>query len=287
MARLLLKCGFTLTTCLNILSTTHYNSITCLLKDWLIPTKGHIRNIIPVIICWYLWDSRNASKHDNMVMNVLNVIAKVKNKILQLYGANLIKVESFKNCIHVANEFGLNLNLHPTTRKDKLIHWRLPVVGCFKLNTDGSYNKVNARCGGIIRDYSGKVVEAFAGPSSGINAIQAEVDSLLYGVQLCLTLGLYNIWVEVDAMLLIHYIEGKTSLNPSNFYKIRDIKHCLSLISYYISHIMREGNAVADGLAKLGCSLTGFFDFNDHSLPREIKGLIKLDQLGLPYIRFY
>ncbi|PKU72524.1 Putative ribonuclease H protein [Dendrobium catenatum] len=180
---------------------------------------------------------------------------------------------------------GLKLLIEPINKKEKLIYWRRPVYNCFKLNTDGSFNNLNAGCGGIIRDHKGMVVMAYAGSSPGTNALQAEIDNLLYGIQLCLSLGINNIWVEVDALLLIQYVNGYSMNNPNIFYKIWDIKNCLSRINFSISHILHEGNAVADGLAKLGCAMNDFLLFNDNSLPREIKGLTKLDRLGLPYMR--
>ncbi|XP_028553892.1 uncharacterized protein LOC114580467 [Dendrobium catenatum] len=271
----------------NVLSSFQYDSIIAIITDWILPIKGHIRNIIPVLICWYLWESRNASKHDNIGMNALNIIAKVKNKILQLHSANLINASSFHNCLNAAFVFGLNFSLQPITKNEILVYWRCPVKDYFKLNTDGSYNNSFAGCGGIIRDHKGKTVIAYAGPSSGSNALQAEFASLQYGIHLCLSLGLNKIWVEVDALLLIQYISGNLKNNPNNFYMIRDIKHCLSRINFSISHIMREGNAVADGLAKMGCGLDGFVHFNENSLPRDILGLIKLDRMGFPYIRFH
>ncbi|PKU60176.1 uncharacterized protein LOC110095807 [Dendrobium catenatum] len=270
----------------NVITSFHYDSITSLLKDWFLPIKGHIRNLIPIIICWYLWEIRNNSKHENIGMNALNVIAKVKNKVLQLFVAKLITVDSFKNCIPAANDLGLKFIVQLIIKTEKLVYWKRPVYGCFKLNMDGSYNNSTAGCGCIIRDYNGMVVAAYAGPSSGTNAVQAETDSLLYGIQLRSSLGITNIWVEVDALLLLHYINGNSISNPTIFYKVRDIKHCFSPINYSLSHILREGNAVADGLAKMECSMTDFLHFNDNSLPRDIKGLIKLDQMGFPYIRF-
>ncbi|KAI0511688.1 hypothetical protein KFK09_012320 [Dendrobium nobile] len=263
----------------------YYESFTSIIKDWIIPIKGHIRNTIPVLICWYLWASRNDSKHNNIRMDAMNIISKFKNKVIQLYNANLIKPSSFKNHYNAASAFGLVISNRKIKSREKLIYWKRPVIDYFKLNTDGSYNSVTAGCGGIIRDHNGKIVVAFAGPSSGTYAITAEIDSLNFGVKLCQSLGFTNIWIEVDALLLIHYISGNSSYNPTNFYKIREIKLALSGMNYSISHILREGNAVADALAKLGCNLDCFYHFNDASIPRNIKGLINLDRMGLPYMR--
>ncbi|KAI0513597.1 hypothetical protein KFK09_009624 [Dendrobium nobile] len=156
---------------------------------------------------------KNDSKHNNICMDAMNIISK--------------------NHYNAATALGLVFSNRTILSREKLIYWKRPVIGFFKLNTDGSYNSDTAGCGGIIRDHNGKIVVAFAGPSSGTNAITAEIDSLNFSVKLCMSLG----------------------------------------------------NAVADALAKMGCNLDCFYHFNDASIPRNIKGLINLDRMGLPYMR--
>ncbi|XP_028551570.1 uncharacterized protein LOC114579866 [Dendrobium catenatum] len=152
---------------------------------------------------------------------------------------------------------------------------------------DGAKNTTKAGCGGTIRDYKGVVIKVFVGPSNATTVIQAELESLLFGIHLCNSLGITNLWVEVDVMLIIHYINGQSSANLVKFYRLRDIKHCLSLISFKILHILREGNAVADFLAKWDCNLDNFVEYDKHNIPKEAKGLARLDRMGLPYIRLH
>ncbi|PKU77873.1 hypothetical protein MA16_Dca005705 [Dendrobium catenatum] len=52
-----------------------------------------------------------------------------------------------------------------------------------------------------------------------------------------------------------------------------------------MTHIFREGNACADWLAKLGCQCASFKEFEASNMPAFLRGLVKLDKLGLPYIR--
>lgn len=53
--------------------------------------KNHIRILIPIIVCWEIWMSRNTSKHDGKVFNHQNIIAKI---IKHLYSIHL----AFKWC---------------------------------------------------------------------------------------------------------------------------------------------------------------------------------------------
>ncbi|PKU70821.1 hypothetical protein MA16_Dca010801 [Dendrobium catenatum] len=52
-----------------------------------------------------------------------------------------------------------------------------------------------------------------------------------------------------------------------------------------MTHIFREGNACADWLAKKGCQISVVEEFGEPELPLVLHGLVRLDKLGLPYIR--
>lgn len=50
-------------------------------------------------------------------------------------------------------------------------------------------------------------------------------------------------------------------------------------------HVFREGNRVADWLAKEGASGSDWDFFNFYNLPRVLRGLCRLDSLGFPSLR--
>ncbi|KAI0503970.1 hypothetical protein KFK09_014917 [Dendrobium nobile] len=75
----------------NSLTTTRFSTIGELVTELFVPTKCHIRNILPILFCLFLWRSRNDSKHDNIKMDASTILYKVKNKIFQLCGAKLLK----------------------------------------------------------------------------------------------------------------------------------------------------------------------------------------------------
>lgn len=54
-----------------------------------------------------------------------------------------------------------------------------------------------------------------------------------------------------------------------------------------VSHCYREGDSVADALAKHGATLTHnvIFD-NENQLPREVRGAYNTDKLDMPSFRF-
>lgn len=52
-----------------------------------------------------------------------------------------------------------------------------------------------------------------------------------------------------------------------------------------IKHLYREGNKVADALARQGAMGRNNLFTNSCQLPRVIKGLYRLDKMGTAYIR--
>ncbi|KAI0497353.1 hypothetical protein KFK09_020576 [Dendrobium nobile] len=117
---------------------------------------------------------------------------------------------------------------------------------------DGAKNTTKAGCHGTIRDYKGVVIKAFASPFNATTTIQAELESLLFVIRLCNSIGITNLWVEVDAMLIIHYING---------------------------------NTIANFLAKWGCNLDSFVEYDEHNLPKGAKGLARLNR-WVPWVLF-
>ncbi|PKU68720.1 Putative ribonuclease H protein [Dendrobium catenatum] len=139
--------------------------------------------------------------------------------------------------------------------------------------------------GGIIRDSSRNVIMAFASPLYPCKVIFAELMGLAKGLEICQIRGFVNVQIEVDAMLLIQIIKNDNVFYHQFFYLIRRIRMAISNLSCSINHILREGNACADWLTKFGCNLENDMEFGNDNLPRLLTGLIKLDKIGMFYIR--
>ncbi|PKU72361.1 Putative ribonuclease H protein [Dendrobium catenatum] len=165
---------------------------------------------------------------------------------------------------------------------DKVVTWIKPKLPFVKLNSDGSVKNHCAGMGGLIRYHNGNVLADFAGPLDKCSVITTELNALWYGIDICSKMGCNNIWIEVDAQLVLQIINNVVLGNPQNFYLIRKIKKSLSTINYSISHIYREANSCADWLANLGCILDNYQDLNINFLHPVLKGMITLDKAALP-----
>ncbi|KAL0912108.1 hypothetical protein M5K25_018058 [Dendrobium thyrsiflorum] len=266
--------------------TPNLNIDVCtMLNVWVTKSKGHICNVIPIFVMWFLWKARNDSKHNNIRMNAEHVISAIRNKIVQLYSVNLISFKNFHQFSFLAHEFGIYHHNAMSPNLVKMVRWIKPSLPFVKLNTDGSVGSNFSGAGGIIRNEKGSLLAAFASPLNVNNVITAELLGLAEGLDLCNKLGFNFVEIEVDAEWLIQIFVKGVDGSPQNFYVIRKIKHQLAALNYSMSHIYREANACADWLAKYGCHLDSLIVFNSENLPPMVNGFVKLDKIGMPYIR--
>ncbi|XP_042958232.1 uncharacterized protein LOC122293851 [Carya illinoinensis] len=148
--------------------------------------------------------------------------------------------------------------VYPRPRHIRVIRWKRPPQDWMKLNSDGSSlgNLGPAGAGGVIRDSLGRLHSAYSVfLGQGSNNF-AELRSLLEGVRRCHQLGFCRVEIEVDSQLLVRW--------------------CTKGMEFRMHHVFREGNVVADFLAKRGAG--GFnMDWYAHdSLPDQIRGALAL-----------
>ncbi|KAI0498937.1 hypothetical protein KFK09_019835 [Dendrobium nobile] len=219
-----------------------------ILNTWFIKGKGHILNLIPILIIWYLWKARNEFKHEGIKVNANQIIANIRNKVLQLISVNLLGSKHFKNCNTLAEFFGLNILPADDISGCRIICWIKPLLPFVKPNTDGSVGAHSAGFGGIIRNHLGNPLNAFAGPLDVCPVLSAELRSLSFGLERCIILGYHHVNIEVDSKTIIHFISENSIGNPQDLYIIRKIKLMLGEMDYTISHIFCEVNVIVINL---------------------------------------
>ncbi|XP_020683245.1 uncharacterized protein LOC110100158 [Dendrobium catenatum] len=194
---------------------------------WFTKGKGHIQNLLPILIIWYLWKARNESKHDDIKMNANQIITNIRNKVLQLISVNLISCKNFTNSTLLANFFGLNTATTAAVKLD-IVKWLKPIFPYVKLNTDGYVGTNSAGIGGIIRNHLGNPMDVFSGPLNFCSVLTVELLSLSYGLDLCLRLGYHHVNIEVDSKTVIHVI----SENNNYFHNCMATTKRLSVLSF-------------------------------------------------------
>jgi len=119
-----------------------------------------------------------------------------------------------------------------------------------------------------------------------VNALYTELLAAMTAIEIAADKGFVNIWLETDSKLVTLTFKS-ISIVP---WMLRNRwQNCLALIlnkSFLVTHIFREGNCCADGLANIGLSLTSFDLIWVPDLPVSLSGEYTRNRLGLPNYKF-
>ncbi|EOY02236.1 Uncharacterized protein TCM_011923 [Theobroma cacao] len=246
--------------------------------------KGHIRILIPLFICWFLWLERNDAKHRHLGMYSDRVVWKIMKLLRQLQDGYLLKSWQWKGDKDFATMWGL-FSPPKTRAAPQILHWVKPVPGEHKLNVDGSSRQnQTAAIGGVLRDHTGTLVFDFSENIGPSNSLQAELRALLRGLLLCKERNIEKLWVEMDALVAIQMIQQSQKGSHDIRYLLASIRKYLNFFSFRISHIFREGNQAADFLSNKGHTHQSLHVFTEAQ--GKLYGMLKLDRLNLPYVRY-
>ena len=117
-----------------------------------------------------------------------------------------------------------------------------------------------ARGGGIIRNANGEWVTRYARAIGTTTNVAAELWVLRDGINLCLSLNLAAIEIELDAKVVIDLLEKDGDYPNKNDIIVADCREGLKKFSSVkIQHCFREANKCADALARRGALLSQDF----------------------------
>lgn len=125
-----------------------------------------------VTIAWFIWKMRNENLNLSAPIHLGSIRYK---KIFAIFEQNL------SNFVPISGPIP---DLPPHI-------WLPPPPLSVKFNFDGSLNPLAAHTGigGIIRNSSGHLITAFAGKVKAAHSIEAELQALLLGIEICIELG--------------------------------------------------------------------------------------------------
>lgn len=176
--------------------------------------------------------------------------------------------------------------LNPVTRSVRWCIWEKPELGCLKLNTDGYIDKDGSGFGGLLRDYKGDPICAYASKASHQDIFMVELWAIWRGLVLAVSLRVDTIWIESDSLSVVNTINKEQTHGP----KPRDcLIHIWKMLNKFdkckITHTWREANRAADHVAKMNPSRADVViwpsDFSE-----VLRKIIKDDAQGTLYRRY-
>ncbi|KAL0378660.1 UNVERIFIED_CONTAM: putative ribonuclease H protein [Sesamum radiatum] len=183
-----------------------------LIQSWKIRlgTKTHIRDAIPLLILWNIWNLRNDSKYEGVVFKASLIIRKTMTYLHNLHKSGIMETNHAQGDLFAMNS--LHIHLQPKTQWKKaiIVHWRKPQERWYKMNTDGASkgNPGISGARGILRDQLGRVIFVFQEPLGNITNTQAKLHAIHRGLQICIDRGFRNVWIETDATAIIKLISA-------------------------------------------------------------------------------
>lgn len=137
--------------------------------------------------------------------------------------------------------------------------------------------------GVVFRASQSMFVGTFSQNIEHASSLEAEFSACMYATEKAKELQLTRIWLETDSLSVVKAF--KTGLGVPWRMKIRwhnCLLYCTS-ITFICTHVFREGNMIADALAKNGKGLALYSSQWWDAPPSLISSLYNRDRLGLPF----
>ena len=237
-------------------------------------------------VMWELWFFRNKTKFTQVKTNLGYLFVKLK-----IWVKDLCSLLYGKSCYNnYEKNFMSALGIKYLTSKSLtclVICWSPPAMPYAKLNVDGASkgNPGHSGGGGVIRSSTGKILFAFHN-YYGINtSLFAETKALLDGLKFCNRMGLSQVEVETDSMVLLKMVKNRKCTKWNLKKPWSELMALLHLL-IKIEHIYREGNQIADLLANEAVQSKKAKEYHsEEEFPVKMKSMAKLEAMRVPYIR--
>ncbi|XP_047051860.1 uncharacterized protein LOC124657333 [Lolium rigidum] len=132
--------------------------------------------------------------------------------------------------------------------------WTTPKKGRLKVNFDGSSMSKSSSIGGVVRDHRGNFILGYAQRIDKATSSVAELLALKRGLELAVKNRWRNISIEGDFKTAVDAIASRARIRAKKdlgqWRKIAGLLPRLGKTT--VSHVVRKGNKVAHGFAKLG-----------------------------------
>ncbi|KAL8537631.1 hypothetical protein ACS0TY_012667 [Phlomoides rotata] len=201
---------------------------------------------------WLIWDQRNKIIFEGFCLRDSTLWANIW-ALIREFGAN-ITATMHNSPIDLAILAACKVQGKPPKGPTvKCVRWQPPPIGVMKINVDGSAAGSPGQLtgGGIFRDHYGVFRGCFTATHGCGFAFEAELATALLAIELAHDKGWNNLWLESDSTYVVHLLKSDLPEVPwrlmARWHRVRQFRPHLHIV---VSHIFREGNAVADRLPR-------------------------------------
>ncbi|PRQ22557.1 putative ribonuclease H-like domain, reverse transcriptase zinc-binding domain-containing protein [Rosa chinensis] len=204
-----------------------------------------------------IWKERNKLRFDNKIPSLLRVFRSIRAWL------RFIAPHTPGHTVGLVDfQLLVGLGIQPISRRriaPRWVLWHPPITPWIKLNTDGlaKGNPGPAACGGVFRDEKGRYLGGFCQGLGHQTAFFAELMGVIIGIEFAFQFGWNSIWLESDSTSVLACIVSSSFVPP---WPLRIAwSTCLARIrslTFHCSHVLREGNTVADRLTNMGLAST-------------------------------
>ncbi|CAN1754318.1 Putative ribonuclease H protein At1g65750 [Linum perenne] len=152
------------------------------------------------------------------------------------------------------------------------ICWEAGPAPGFTLNTDGSVLQPSglAAAGGALRNWEGRIVDAFTINLGKCSITRAELTGAVMGMERAWDVGVRELTVQLDSLCAIKLLSDPGGTDHQHACIVERFRALMSRAwQVRILHIFREGNFLADHLANRGHEASlglHVIDLSDHLL---------------------
>ncbi|XP_070028734.1 uncharacterized protein LOC142170458 [Nicotiana tabacum] len=248
-----------------------------------IPRLKPIFQALPCIIVWELWKRRNSNKHDDPVSinRVVHQICTTIQSLVKVRKSGIRYVpQRWPDVLHMME------NYMPRLRVTK-VTWEFPIAGWTKINSDGASrgNPGRSSIGFCLRNEQGDLIYAVGKEIDETTNTQAEARAILEALRYCTNIGISQIWLETDSILLKNTIEGNWKPPWIIEEEVEEIKEMIRRCNGRVSHIYREGNKLADHLANYALNMGNLECHELQHLDTKGRRLVNVDKLRCPNLK--
>lgn len=217
------------------------------------PLIRNIWRLTIVTLLWVIWRARNKRVHDDVLPTIGGCMVQILACVREAGSLNLGFSDGSSRDLMIIRRLRMHGSFKPPLTA-MIIRWRPPDPGWYKVNVDGSVDTSPGELfgGALFRNSRGFFVAAFTRKVGWGFALEAELAMALLVVLFAHAKGWLRLWLESDSEMVARFLQAPSSVVPWRLHALWQryliIRESMEL---RVTHIYREGNQVADALAKL------------------------------------